>query len=105
MDFKESRENLGMEEDEFQEIAELFLETSSADFGKLCSAIDKGDARLIVEAAHSIKGAAGNLGFQEVYETAKEIEEKAGNDRLEGIAEHARVLKKGLDIIADKVRE
>jgi len=101
MDFKELAENLGLEDDEIREIVELFLETCAVDLRKLRSAMDEGDTQQVAKAAHSIKGAAGNLGFIEVFETAKEIEEKAGNDRLEGMAESAQVLKKRLDVIAE----
>jgi HPt (histidine-containing phosphotransfer) domain-containing protein len=102
--FKELAENLGLEEEEFLELVELFIETSASDIDRLESAIDEENAQEVAETAHSIKGASGNLGFREAQEAAKEIEEKARNERLEGITESVQVLKKKLDLIAELVR-
>ena len=105
MNFKELAVTLGLEEGEFLEIIELFLETTASDFNKLQSAIDEENVQKVVEIAHSIKGALGTLGFMEAYEAAKEIEEGARNDHhLEGITESAQVLKKKLDVIAELAR-
>ena len=102
MNFKELAVNLGLEEGEFLEITELFLETTASDFSKLQSAIDEENVQKVVETAHSIKGALGNLGFMEAYDVAKEIEEGARNGHhLKGITESAQALKKKLDIIAE----
>jgi HPt (histidine-containing phosphotransfer) domain-containing protein len=65
------------------------------------SAIKEGNAEKASNAAHSIKGAASNLGLIELSETAKEIEEHGRNDRLEETAEDAQALKEKLDIIAE----
>jgi HPt (histidine-containing phosphotransfer) domain-containing protein len=62
MDLKEFADNLGLEEDEFFQIMELFVETSASDLSKMTAAVDGGDMVRVVEAAHSIKGASGNLG-------------------------------------------
>ena len=100
MDFEKLAENLGLEEDEFLEMAELFLETSSADLDKLRLAIEAGNAQEIARAAHSIKGAAGNLGFMEIFETAKEIEKKTDGSALQDVAEYVQVLEKNLAEVA-----
>jgi len=104
MDIRQLAENLGLEEEEYLELIELFIETGMSDLNKLQSAIEEGSAEKAVNAAHSIKGAAMNLGLTELSEIAKEIEEKAGNDRLETSAEPARLLQEKLDIIVDFVR-
>ena len=105
MNLRELAENLGLEEDEFLELVELFVQTGMSDLDKLQSAVDEENVQKVAEAAHSIKGASGNLGFMEAHEAAKKIEEEARNDRLEGIAESAQVLKKKLDVIAELARE
>ena len=104
MDIRQLAENLGLEEEEYLELIELFIETGMSDLNKLQSAIEEGSAEKAVNAAHSIKGAAMNLGLTELSEIAKEIEEKSGNDRLERTAEPARLLREKLDIIVDFVR-
>lgn len=104
MDIRQLAENLGLEEEEYLELIELFIETGMSDLNKLQSAIEEGSAEKAVNAAHSLKGAAMNLGLTELSEIAKEIEEKAGNDRLETSGEPARLLQEKLDIIVDFVR-
>ena len=102
MNFKELAENLGMEEDEYLEIVELFVETGTSDLDKLQSAIEKRDKEEAANAAHSLKGASGNLGFTDFYDAAKMIEQKVRSDSgsLEEITEEAKLLREKMDIIA-----
>lgn len=95
---------LGLEEDEFLELVELFVETGISDLDKLQSAIAEGNADKAANAAHSLRGAAVSLGFVELSEIARKIEEDARNDRLETIAEAAQALQGKLDIIVDSLR-
>lgn len=44
MNFRELAEDLGLEEDEFLELLELFIETSMFDLNKLRSTIKEGNA-------------------------------------------------------------
>ena len=101
MNIKELSETIGLEEHEYLEMIEMLVETGTADLNRLQSAIDEENVQGVVEAAHSIKGASVNLGLLEVYEIAREIEDKALNDRLEGITESVQVLKKKLEMIAE----
>jgi len=104
MNFKELAKNLGLEEEEYLELIELFIETGMSDLDKLQSAIEEGNPEKAANAAHSIKGAASNLGLMEVYGVAKKIENQTRNDRLEGIAESAQALKEKLNEIAGLAR-
>lgn len=97
MDFEELAEDVGIEEDEYWELIELFVETGQSDLDKLHSAIVVGDAQQAASAVHSLKGAARSLGLAELSEIAEGIEEKALNGQLEGIAESVQVLKERLD--------
>jgi len=99
MNFKELAENIGLDEDEFLEIVELFIEVSFSDIDHLLSAIEEEDAQKVVEAAHSIKGAAGNLGFMEIFEDAKEVEMKARENSLDGASEAVRIIKEKFDLL------
>ncbi len=99
MDFKELAEELGLEEEEYQELVELFIETSRPDLDQLQAAIDEGNAENAGNIAHSLKGAAASLGLEELAQIAKEIEQKARNNTLEGTAESAQALKKKLDAV------
>jgi HPt (histidine-containing phosphotransfer) domain-containing protein len=96
MNLKNLARNLGLEDDEFLEIMELYIETSDSDFDKIQSAINAGDAQTILEAAHSIKGASGNFGFKKAYEAAGKIELEARNGQIATIAETAKTLQNEL---------
>jgi HPt (histidine-containing phosphotransfer) domain-containing protein len=104
MNFRELAENLGIEEELYLELIELFIQTGTSDLDKVQSAVEEGNAEKAANAAHSIKGAASNLGLMEVYGVAKKIEKQTRNDRLEGIAESAQALKEKLNEIAGLAR-
>ena len=101
MNFIELAESLGLEVEEYMELIKLFNESGKSDLDKLQSAIDEGNKEKAAEAAHSIKGAAGNLGLMELHEAAEAIEKKARQGRLEGAVEYAQVLKNKFDVIAE----
>ena len=105
MNFRELGENVGLEEDEILELVEIFIDSSGSDLDILDSAIEKADLQRVKEAAHSLKGAAGNLGFTEIYEMARGIEEKAEQNSLEGAAEALRTSKERYDQIAEAFRK
>ena len=100
MNFDKLAENMGLEEEEYQELAELFVESCISDLEKLQSALNEADAQQAAEAAHSIKGAAGSIRQIECHEVAKKIELEARNGRLGQIDEWILLLKDELDVIA-----
>ena len=93
MNFQELAENLGLEIDEYKELIELFIDTGEADFQKIQEAMAGRDADQVMRSAHTIKGAAGNLGLMEVSETAKIIEDNARNNQLDDIAPAVQTLE------------
>jgi HPt (histidine-containing phosphotransfer) domain-containing protein len=97
MDIKKLAENLGLDEDEYVELIELFVETGMSDLDKLLSAVKEKDPEKAAGAAHSIKGAAGNLGLMDLYEAATEMEEDARNGILDGVAESVREIRTKLE--------
>ena len=60
MNIKELAERIDLEEDEYLEMLELFIETAEPSLEKLKSGLDARDTQQVVEAAHSIKGSAAN---------------------------------------------
>ncbi len=100
MNFRELANNLGLKEDEYMELIELFIETGRSDLDKFRSAMEEGNGEEAANVAHSLKGAAGSLGLMEISEIAKEIEGEARNGRLDKIAGSAQALKEKLDEIA-----
>ncbi len=93
MNFQELAENLGLEIDEYKELIDLFIDTGSADFQKIQEGLVSRDADQVMRSAHTIKGAAGNLGLMDVSATAKVIEENASNNRLDDISQAVQTLK------------
>jgi HPt (histidine-containing phosphotransfer) domain-containing protein len=85
MEAKKLAENLGLEEEEFTELFSLYKETTSSDLKELKFAISVGDAEKAHEKAHSLKGASGNLGLNELYETAKAIDDRARVNSFDGL--------------------
>ncbi len=103
MDLKALGENLGLEKDEFVEIVEIFLETAYADVEKLAAANDAQDAKAASEAAHSLKGSAGNLGFMDIAGLSGKLESAARHNDISSIAEAIPELNAMLNLIKDAV--
>ena len=100
MDFKALAGNLGLEEEEYMELIELFVDRSMSDLKKLEAAIKSKNADEAADAAHSMKGAAGNLGIMDFYESAAKIEMEAREGSLEGFSGLIQALRESLEDIA-----
>lgn len=74
MEIETLAKNVGLEVEDFHEIFEIYLETTTSDLKELKTALQNGDAEKVNERAHSIRGASGNLGLNELCHLAKEIE-------------------------------
>jgi histidine phosphotransfer protein HptB len=61
--------------------------------------LPKSDSDQVMRSAHTIKGAAGNLGLMDVSETAKIIEENANNNQLDNLGATIATLKTQFDAI------
>lgn len=100
MNFKELAEKIGLEEDEYRELVELFMETGMADYDRLKTAFEAGDAQLVARIAHTIQGAAGNMGIMNVHEVAKRIELAAGENQMASVSAEVVSLNKLFDEVA-----
>lgn len=89
---KHMAENVGLEEDDYLPLLELFIETSTSYLRELKAAVHNGDSKSVYETTHTIRGAAENLGIQEMSVIAKAIEIKARRNILEGADEAAECL-------------
>ncbi len=94
MDLNELTERLGLDVEDIRELLELYVETTTSDLAQLKGAIETKDAELAHAKAHSIKGASGNLGLDEMYELAKEIDDRARVNSLDGLEEMVQVFQK-----------
>ncbi len=81
MDFKDLASRLGIDEEDFMELVELFITTSLADVEKLKKSVLENSCPDASAASHSIKGAAANMGFEEIAKltTDMEMQAKQGN--------------------------
>lgn len=105
MKMREMAESIGLDEQDFLELAGLFLDTSREDVKRLKAASREGDCPGVVSSAHSIKGASANLGFMEIYGIVKELEFQAKNNSLEGAAGSIASVEKLLDGLAVDLKE
>lgn len=93
MDLKTLAENLGLEEDEYVEMLDLFVESGGADLEKLETAISAGDAQTAHEASHSFKGSSGSLGLDTLFQIAKAIDDQDRQGNLDGLDEKVKDLR------------
>jgi histidine phosphotransfer protein HptB len=99
MNFKEMGANLGLEEDEYRELIELFVTTGSVDLQKIEAGLASSDADQVMRSAHTIKGASGNMGLMDVSDVAKTIEDNANNNQLTGLESAVASLKQHFDTL------
>ena len=99
MDCRAMAQSLGLEKDEFLEVLTLFFEVSSSDLQNLESGLEKEDPKLVSDAAHSIKGAAMNLGLTDISDIAKGVEMNARESNLNGALEASQVIRQKLEEI------
>ncbi|MGD2149689.1 MAG: Hpt domain-containing protein [Desulfobacterales bacterium] len=100
MNFRKLSKNLGLEEEEYLELFELFVESSREDLNKLWFAIDIASTEKVARIAHSLKGASLNLGLNEFEEIAKAIAKTGRDGQLEKTAQLAKTLQEKLDNVA-----
>ena len=93
MELKNLAEKLGLDEEDIIELFELYVETTASDLAELKGAHEAKDSPLVHAKAHSIKGASGNLGLDEIYHLAKEIDDRARVNSLDGLKEMIQILE------------
>jgi len=74
VDYNDVAAQIGLKPKHMPMLVGSFLEESEANLSKMFAAIKTGEFKTIEETAHSIKGSAGNLRFNEVAEMAKAME-------------------------------
>jgi len=85
MNIKELSENLGLEEDEYMEMLDLFIMSGGADLSRIEQALKEANAKLVHEAAHSLKGSAGSLCLDTIFNLAQAIDDKSRQGILAGL--------------------
>ncbi len=103
MDFEYLASRLGLDKEDFLELSELFVTTTQADLEKIRKAMADSDSSAAAAAAHSIKGAAANLGFEAMAELAKTMEFKGKDGSLEGFDAHVAELEGHVQALGDEL--
>jgi histidine phosphotransfer protein HptB len=103
MNCKELGHKIGLDEDEYLELVMLFLDTGRADYDRLKTAFEAGDPQQVARSAHTISGAAGNMGIMNVHEVAKRIELAAVEDQLNSVCGDVDTLNELFDEIVGLV--
>lgn len=70
----------------FNELIDIFLADTPARLQEITAGLEKGDAPLVMRAAHSIKGSAGNFGATDLAHASYAIEQAARNADLAAAA-------------------
>jgi len=65
-----------------QELLEIFKESYKADLLLIQEGIQKGDAKQVYSASHSIKGAAASLGIEGIRDIVMSVEADSRNGSL-----------------------
>ncbi len=103
MNIKELSENLGLEEDEYMEMLDLFITSGGTDLCRIEQALQEANAKLVHEAAHSLKGSAGSLCLDNIFELARDIDDKSRKGILKGLDVLARDLRRSFDELVTAV--
>lgn len=102
MEFQDLADRIDLDLTDYLELVELFVETSLTDILKIEVAVQNNDPETAARAIHSIKGAAGNLGFMEIHDAAQKLETDARARPLAEIAGSVGRLKTAISEIADQ---
>jgi HPt (histidine-containing phosphotransfer) domain-containing protein len=83
MDFKQLASEIGIDDEDFMELVALFITTTLSDLAKIKQGVSENRPEDAAAASHSIKGAAGNMGFGEMFALTKKMEFQAKEGNLE----------------------
>ena len=104
MNLQELAERIGLEVEELQEMLSIFLSSGGEDLARLEAAIAAGDAQAAHEASHSLKGSAGSLGLDRIFELAKAIDDRDRQGILDGLDAMVKDLRREYDALAAALR-
>ena len=103
MNMKALAEKVDLDEAEYLDLIDLFLETSSVNHVKLETGVETGDTRTVIESAHSIKGSAASLGLTEISKVASGVEADAHANNLKRACKAVETIKDELNRIAEQI--
>jgi len=90
-------ERVGGDEDLFKEVVALYLQEYPELVARIGEAVERGDAELLQQSAHTLKGSLGTLGAEPAAQNALQLEMMGRQKRLDGATEELGVLRHALD--------
>lgn len=88
-----------------RELCDAFLEECDNDLETLGKALDAADSATARTAIHTLKGAAGTMGFVALMESAANFEERARVGNLDGSERWVADLADGVDRVRQAIRD
>ena len=85
-------ESVGGDQELLDELIDLFVETTDTDISLIQQGLDTNDGVKAAEAAHSIKGSALALDFQEIREVSENIEKDSKSGLFTHTQENIQIL-------------
>ena len=101
MNFKVQAEKMGLNEEEYIEILNLFIQTTADNLGQIRLAVKAGDVSKIRQETHSLKGAALNLGFWEICEIVDRMAKRVRENCWQYLSADIEMIQGRVDRIAD----
>ena len=90
-------ESVGGDQELLDELIELFVDTMDADISLIQQGLDTSDSLKMAEAAHSIKGSALALDFQEIRKVSESIEKESKAELFTQMQDNIQTLTRLLD--------
>ncbi|HYT77353.1 MAG TPA: ATP-binding protein [Vicinamibacterales bacterium] len=98
-------ERLGGDLELADEVVAVFVDDCANRLGAIRKAIDAADPEALRQAAHALKGAAGNLSATGVFEAARTLERLGAEKRLEPAEGAWRMLAAESSLLMDSLRK
>jgi HPt (histidine-containing phosphotransfer) domain-containing protein len=86
------------------DLLDMALQTGAKHRGTLAQGVAAGDAVAVARAAHGIKGSAGNIGANEVYRLATELDARARTGDISDARERVDAIDAAYARVAEEVR-
>jgi HPt (histidine-containing phosphotransfer) domain-containing protein len=86
------------------DLLEMAMETGAKHRAALEVGLAAGDASVVARAAHGIKGSAGTIGANVVYQLAMELDARARTGDLDGARERIDAIGAAYVRVAEEVR-
>jgi len=83
--FEKAADKVGLDLEDYMEILGEFITSALDDTSKLQEAIVAKNFGSIAKAAHSLKGAAGNMSLHNIQEWATKVEDIGKQNRIDGM--------------------